>query len=306
MYGRIRVGTCSWTDPTMVRAWYPSSVRTAADRLRYYSSRFDTVEVDSSFYGMPTPVTASAWAERTPPDFTFHIKAFAMLTRHGVRPAQLPPPVRSRSQYELDRQGRILHPPPELRDEVFALFASALEPLQTQGKLGLVLMQFPPYFVANETNRGYVTYSVQRLAPLDVAVEFRHGSWLEGENAAQTLDLLAGLGAAYVCVDEPRVKAANVLPPLAAVTAGSAYVRFHGRNAATWNAPTGSAAERFKYLYSPGELSEWIQPIRHLTERASTTYVMFNNCFADYAPRNAQQMLSLFDSLEDGPATPEE
>jgi uncharacterized protein YecE (DUF72 family) len=291
----------------MVRAWYPASKRSAADRLRYYSSFFDTVEVDSSFYGLPTPTTASIWTERTPPDFKFHIKAFAMLTRHGVRPEQLPAPVRSRHDWELDRHGRILHPPSELRDEVFALFVSALEPLRAEGKLGLVLLQFPPYFVANETNRRYVAYSAERLAPLEVAVEFRHGTWLEAENAARTLDLLAGLGAAYVCVDEPKLEAANVLPPLAAVTADSAYVRFHGRNAATWNARTGSAAERFKYLYSLDELSEWTQPIRQLTERASTTYVMFNNCFADYAPKNAQQMLSLFDSLEeDGPATPEE
>ena len=99
-------------------------------------------------------------------------------------------------------------------------------------------MQFPPYFVANETNRDYMAYSVRDFAPLDVAVEFRHASWVEAEKAAQTLDLLAGLGAAYVCVDEPRLDAANVLPPLAAVTADSAYVRFHGRNAATWNART--------------------------------------------------------------------
>ncbi len=296
MHGRIRVGTCSWTDPTMVRAWYPTSARTAADRLRYYSTFFDTVEVDSSFYGLPTETTASMWAERTPGGFTFHIKAFAMMTRHGVRPEQLPAPLRSRHTFELDRQGRIMHPSSELRDEVFCLFTSALEPLRAQGKLGLVLMQFPPYFVANEANREYLTHSVQRLAPLDVAVEFRHGSWLQGEVGSQTLDLLGGLGATYVSVDEPRLEAANVVPPLAAATADTAYVRFHGRNGATWNARTVSAAERFKYLYSLAELAEWVEPVRHLTERASTTYLMFNNCFADYAPKNARQMLTLLRS----------
>ncbi len=291
----------------MVRAWYPTSARTAADRLRHYSSVFDTVEVDSSFYGLPTEATASLWAERTPADFIFHIKAFAMLTRHGVRPEQLPPSLRSGNRYELDRQGRILHPTTELRDEVFDLFASSLEPLRALGKLGLILMQFPPYFVANETNREYLAHSVRRLAPLDVAVEFRHGSWLQGEAAASTLDLLTELGAAYVSVDEPRVEAANVLPPLAAVTADTAYVRFHGRNSATWNARTVSAAERFKYLYSADELAEWVDPVRHLTEQVATTYLMFNNCFGDYAPTNARQMLTLFDTPEEaGPATPEE
>jgi uncharacterized protein YecE (DUF72 family) len=285
----------------MVRAWYPASVRTAADRLRYYSSLFDTVEVDSSFYGLPTPATADAWAERTPPGFTFHIKAFAMMTRHGVRPEQLPAPLRSRHSYDVDRQGRILHPSADLRDEVFGLFASALEPLRAQSKLGLILLQFPPYFVANDANRDYVTFSVRRLAPLQAAVEFRHASWLHEQSAAETLDLLTGLGAAYVCVDEPQLEAANIMPPLAAVTSDTAYVRFHGRNSATWNARTGSAAERFKYLYALDELREWMQPVRHLAERAATTYLMFNNCFADYAPKNAQQMLTLFDDFDRTP-----
>jgi uncharacterized protein YecE (DUF72 family) len=307
MHGRIRVGTCSWTDPTMVRAWYPASARSAADRLRYYASRFDTVEVDSSFYGLPTPAMAGAWADRTPTGFTFHIKAFAMMTRHGVRPEQLPATLRSRYPCETDRQGRIVHPPAELRDEVFGVFASALEPLRVQEKLGLILLQFPPYFVANEANTGYVAYSVSRLAPLSVAVEFRHCSWLQGQTATETLDLLTDLGAAYVCVDEPRLNAANVLPPLAAVTADTAYVRFHGRNEATWNARTPSAAERFKYLYSQEELGEWMKPVHHLTEQAASTYLMFNNCFGDYAPKNAQQMLTLFDSPKDtGPALLEE
>jgi uncharacterized protein YecE (DUF72 family) len=290
------VGTCSWTDPTMVQAWYPGAVRTAAERLRYYADHFMTVEVDSSFYGLPTPSTACAWADRTPPGFVFHVKAFAMLTRHGVRPPQLPAPLRLAHEFELDRRGLIVHPPAALREQAFGLFVSALEPLRAEGKLGFILMQFPPYFVANAANRDYLTYSIGLLAPCHVAVEFRHVSWVEAEAAQQTLDLLASLGAAYVCVDEPRLDRPNVLPPLTAVTAETAYVRFHGRNAATWNARTGTAAERFKYLYSDDELSEWLEPVRRMTEQASTTYLMFNNCFADYAPRNAQQMLSLFET----------
>jgi len=282
----------------MVKAWYPSSVRSAADRLRFYSTRFDTVEVDSSFYGMPTPATAAAWADRTPPGFTFHVKAFAMLTRHGVRPEQLPAPLRASHEFELDRYGRILHPSPDLRDRAFDLFVSALEPLRAQDKLGLILLQFPPYFAANAANRDYITSSVQRLAPLDVAVEFRHRSWLEEDSAGETFDLLADLGATYVCVDEPHLEAVNILPPLTAVTAGNAYVRFHGRNAATWNKRVGSAAERFKYLYTDEELQEWVRPVRQMAEQASATYLMFNNCFADYAPKNAQQMLFLFDASE--------
>jgi uncharacterized protein YecE (DUF72 family) len=291
----IRVGTCSWTDPTMVRAWYPPSVRTAADRLRYYASRFDTVEIDSSYYGMPTPATARLWTERTAPGFVFHVKAFGMLTRHGVKPEQLPPPLREGHSFELDRGGRILHPPRPLREEAFAMFGDALEPLRTEGKLGLILMQFPPYFVANEANREYIAWSADRLAPDRMAVEFRHVSWVEPDVLEDTLELLAALGASYVCVDEPRLQTANTLPPITAATADIGYVRFSGRNAATWNARVKTAAERFRYFYSEEELTEWVEPIQRLQAQTETTYVMFNNCFADYAPRNAQQMASLLD-----------
>lgn len=279
----------------MIRAWYPPGVKTAADRLAYYAARFNTVEVDSSFYGLPTSSIARLWAHRTPPGFVFHVKAFAMLTRHGVRPEQLPPALREGYELELDRGGRIVHPPPNLRESVFALFSEALDPLREQGKLGIILMQFPPYFVANSGNRDYIKWSTRLLAPDRVAVEFRHASWVEPDTLTDTLDLLHSLGISYVCVDAPRLERPSVLPPLAAATSDVAYVRFHGRNAATWNARVSSAAERFKYLYSEEELVQWVEPIRTLQSEAQTTYVMFNNCYADYAPKNAQQMLTLLD-----------
>lgn len=277
----------------MVRSWYPPGVRTAADRLRYYATQFDTVEVDSTFYGLPSPANARLWAERTPPGFMFHIKAFAMLTRHGIKPEQLPPLIREQHSLELDRSGRVLHPSPELRSQVFALFAEALEPLRAQSKLGLILMQFPPYFVANEANRGYIVKAAGLLAPDRMAVEFRHSSWVDPVELETTLDLLTSHHLTYVCVDEPRIEGPTALPPLAAVTADTAYVRFHGRNAATWNARVASAAERFRYLYEPEELREWLEPVRRLREEAGTAFLMFNNCYADYAPRNARQMMSL-------------
>jgi uncharacterized protein YecE (DUF72 family) len=295
----IRVGTCSWTDPTMVRAWYPASVRGAADRLRYYATFFDTVEVNSSYYGIPTPDNARLWAERTPPEFTFHVKAFGMMTRHAVKPDQLPPPLRAGDRFELDRSGRIIHPEPSLRADTFSLFAEALEPLRAEGKLGMILMQFPPYFVENEPNREYIAWARDRLAPDRMAVEFRHNSWIQPEVLDNTLQFLESLGASYVCVDEPRMQTANTLPPISAATSDIGYVRFSGRNAATWNARVSSAAERFRYLYEEPELREWVEPIRALGAETTTTYVMFNNCFADYAPRNARQMMSLLDLLED-------
>lgn len=296
--GVIRVGTCSWTDRTMVAAWYPSTAKSATDRLRYYAERYDTVEVDSSFYGLPSERNSALWAERTPPGFTFHIKAFAMLTRHGVKPEQLPVCLRSIRDLELDRYGRIIHPPAGLREEVFAWFVSALGPLRDAGKLGVILLQFPPYFVANAANRAYIAHAASLLAPDRVAVEFRHASWVGPEELERTLDLLEGLGLTYVGVDEPRLDSAGVLPPLTAATSDIGYVRFHGRNAATWHARVGSAAERFKYDYSESELAEWVAPLHQLANETAVTYAMFNNCYGDYAPRNARRLMSLLDATE--------
>ncbi len=290
---RLRVGTCSWADRTMVAAWYPKVVKSAEARLRYYAEHFDTVEVDSTYYGLPSERTSELWVERTPPGFTFHIKAFGMLTRHGIRPEQLPTSLRSTFDLDLDRYGRVVHPSAELRETVFSWFSSALAPLRDSGQLGVILLQFPPYFVANDRNREYIAYAARLLAPDPVAVEFRHASWVSLEELPRTLGFLSDHELTYVCVDEPRLDSPTVLPPLTAATASVAYVRFHGRNAATWNARVSSAAERFKYLYSEEELAEWTGPVRALAEEAQTTYLMFNNCYADYAPRNAAQLSSL-------------
>lgn len=298
---RLRVGTCSWTDRTMVEAWYPKVVKSAEARLRYYAERFDTVEVDSTYYGLPSERTAELWAERTPAGFTFHIKAFGMMTRHGVRPEQLPAGLRSAFELELDRRGRIVRPTDELRETVFSWFSSALAPLRDTGRLGVILLQFPPYFVAGDRNRDYIAYAARLLAPDPVAVEFRHASWVAPEELPRTLSFLSEHDLSYVCVDEPRLDSPTVLPPLAAVTADIAYVRFHGRNAATWNARVGSAAERFRYLYSEEEIAEWVGDLTAMAEEAETTYAMFNNCYADYAPRNAAQLSSLL-RLEPGAA----
>jgi uncharacterized protein YecE (DUF72 family) len=285
----------------MIEAWYPAEVKTPADRLAYYAQFFDTVEVDSSFYGMPSERNSGLWVERTPPGFIFHVKAFAMMTRHEVRPKQLP--VSLLSAYdglELDRRGRIVHPPRELRETVFEWFLSALQPLRGAGKLGLILMQFPPYFVANERNRDYLRWAAERLQPERTAVEFRHNSWVLPAELQRTLNLLTDLGASYVGVDVPRLDSPTTLPPITAATADVGYVRFSGRNKETWHARVKSAALRFRYLYKEEELAEWVEPLRRLAEQTETTYVMFNNCYRDYAPRNAAQMAALLGLEKDG------
>jgi len=271
----IRVGTCSFADETLTKFWYPRGIRTGEERLRHYAERFDTVEIDASFYSLPTVEMTARWAERTPRGFVFHVKAFAMMTRHPVRGEQLPPDLRGAAQ--LDERGRVEHPSRELRTEVFARFHAALEPLREAGKLGGVLVQLPPYIVPKPAAFEYLTWAREELRSDEMLVEFRHRSWLDEEHRAGVLAFLEELGAAIVIVDAPRSPAANVLPTLIAITSGTAYVRMHGRNARTWNIRGRSAAERFDYLYSDEELREWVEPLRELSSMSERTYVMFNN-----------------------------
>src|SRR4029078_8110705 len=129
----VRVGTCSWADDSLSKLWYPPGVGSAEARLRFYAEHFDTVEVNSSYYALPTEAMAAAWAERTPPGFVFHVKAFGMMTRHPVRVEQLPPDMRSEAEF--DERGRIDRPSRELRSAVFRRFLRAVESLREAREL---------------------------------------------------------------------------------------------------------------------------------------------------------------------------
>jgi uncharacterized protein YecE (DUF72 family) len=250
-------------------------VKTAEERLRYYAEHFTTVEVDSTYYRLPDEEMVSRWDERTPDGFVMHVKAFGMMTRHPVRAEQLPPDLREGAP--VDDRGRIDRPPRELRAEAFARFHAALEPLRSAGKLGGILLQFPSYVVAKDLSRDYLAWAVEQLRGDRPLVEFRHRSWLDDENRAETLAFLEELGAAHVVVDAPKTEAKNLVPTVVAATSPLAYVRMHGRNAATWNVRGGSASDRFDYLYSEDELREWTGPLRELAESAEEVYVLFNN-----------------------------
>jgi uncharacterized protein YecE (DUF72 family) len=272
----VRIGTCSWADEALLKAWYPREARTAEARLRWYADRFSTVEVDSTYYRLPDEEMTARWAERTPAGFVFHVKAFGMMTRHPVRLEQLPPDLRESAV--TDGRGRVDRPPRELRAEVFARFHRALEPLRSAGKLGGILLQFPSYVVPKPASHDYLRWAAGELRGDLPLVEFRHRDWLEGAQRARTLGLLEKLGAAFVVTDSPRMPAArNLVETVVAATARAAYVRFHGRNAATWNRRGGSASERFDYLYSDEELREWVEPLRELGARAEEVYAFFNN-----------------------------
>jgi uncharacterized protein YecE (DUF72 family) len=250
-------------------------VRTSEARLAHYAARFDTVELNASYYALPSPDAAAAWARRTPEGFVFHVKAFGMMTRHPVKPEQLPADLRPEAA--VDDRGRVDHPSRDLRAEVFTRFRAALEPLREAGKLGGILMQFPPYVTLKPASLEYLEWAKERLGGDEMMVEFRHRSWLEPENAQRTLSFLRSLAATYVMVDAPRTDARNLVPTVVGATSETAYLRLHGRNADTWNVRGRSAAERFDYLYSDDELAEWSRPLRELSSLSERTYAMFNN-----------------------------
>ena len=283
MAAPIRIGTCSWADEALTKHWYPKDVKTAEDRLRYYAERFSTVEVDSTYYRLPDEPTVARWNERTPDGFVMHVKAFGLMTRHPVRAEQLPPDLREAAP--ADERGRIDRPPRELRAKAFARFHAALEPLRSAGKLGGILLQFPSYVVAKDLSRDYLAWAVEQLRGDRPLVEFRHRSWLDDENRAATLAFLEELGATHVVVDAPQTEAKNLVPTVVAATSPLAYVRLHGRNAATWNVRGGAASDRFDYLYSEEELREWTEPLRELAEGADEVYVLFNNNRWSRTPR---------------------
>jgi uncharacterized protein YecE (DUF72 family) len=295
MAAPIRVGVCSWADETLTKYWYPKGIRSGEERLRYYAERFDTVEANSTYYRLPDPEAVEKWVERTPPGFTMHVKAFGVMTRHPVKLDQLPPDLRD---VPTDARGRVERPPREYRAEVFKRFHAALEPLRAGGKLGGILMQFPSYVVYKPSSLEYLEWAQEQLAGDEMLVEFRHASWLDEANRADTLRFLEEHGMTYVVVDAPRTNGRNVLPTIVAATSPTSYIRFHGRNAETWNKRTGSAAERFDYLYSERELREWVPQQKELAGRTQTVYAMFNNNGRSRTPSRAP--LEIKENEKDG------
>jgi uncharacterized protein YecE (DUF72 family) len=299
---RVLVGTASWTDPTMTAAgvFYPNGADTAEERLAYYASTFPVVEVDATYYALPAERTAQLWAERTPPDFTFDIKAHALMTGQGTETKRLPKAIRDELPPDVREKTRIYAKdlPAELHDEVWRMFRSALEPLAERGQLGSILLQYPKWVFPSNENRALIEDAVERLAGWTPAVEFRNGSWLNEKNVERTLRFLADRSIPFVMVDEPQGFKSSV-PPEVAVTSGElALVRFHGRNADTWEKKNITPAERFRYLYSRDELAEWVPKIREVAAEAKEVHLMFNNCYANYGTTNAREIAALLADLE--------
>jgi len=282
----ILIGTASWTDPEFIKAgWYPDDVKNDAEgRLRYYAEQFPMVEVNATFYALPRIGTVQAWADRTPDDFRFHVKAHQVISGHASDPVRLPEPLRD-LPYEADRRGRIRRPSREMRDAVIDSMVEAIAPLGD--KLGSVLLQLPPHVASGDDTRAEVGRIIERLAPLRTAVEFRHVSWAEPGQREAAAEMLAERDAAWVCVDAPRIDVTSAMPPIVEVTCPElAYLRLHGRNAGTWQG-SRTVAERFDWQYSDEELGEWVGPVIDMAERAQEVAVVFNNNHGDFALRSA-------------------
>ncbi|GII64018.1 hypothetical protein Skr01_41030 [Sphaerisporangium krabiense] len=285
----ILVGTASWTDKSLLTSgWYPAEATTPAARLAHYASRFPLVEVDATYYSPPSSRTVQAWLARTPPDFTFNVKAFSLLTGH-------PTPVRTLYKDLRERLGTAktsVYPrdvPAAVAEEVWARFLGTIRPLHEAGRLGAVLFQFPPWFAPGERARRTVLDAVRRCAPMTACVEFRNAAWMSRDARDATLGFLAEHGVPYVSVDMPQGHPSSI-PPVLAATAELAVVRFHGHSR-LWASKV--IEERFGYLYSEEELARWAGEIADLAARTPRVHVLMNNCCADNAQRNAARLAEL-------------
>ncbi|MBE3557229.1 MAG: DUF72 domain-containing protein [Firmicutes bacterium] len=259
--GEIRVGTCAWSD---YMGFYPPHLP-PQQRLSYYARHFSVVEIDNAFYAMPTVQRMEKWAQQTPDHFCFDVKAPATMTLHDRGNPE-----------RVERAG------------IFSTFVEALSPLHRSGKLGVILLQFPPWFASDAGSWRYLERAVARLQPYTVAVEFRERSWFEDvQRTEETLAHLREIGAVHVIADEPQI-GRYCIPAVWAVTHPQfAVLRMHGRNQKMWHGPHKSSRERFDYHYTLDELAGLLPNVQRIAGRVEALHLLMNNNAQDYAWRNA-------------------
>jgi uncharacterized protein YecE (DUF72 family) len=290
MSGRIVVGTSSWADPGFVEEWYPPDLP-ARDRLRWYAERFDAVEVNSTFYAVPSPRTVARWADETPDGFTFDVKLHRLLSRHSADLKSLPP--KCREHATTNARGRV-DLTPKLEAALCDEIAEAVAPLGD--KLATFLLQLSPAFEPRKNELDELAPLVERLeATAPVAIELRNRFWVIERRREDTLRWFEAHRAAYVCVDAPEgSNAPTLMPNLDVATREDvAYLRAHGRNLEGYLRGR-SVAERFAYAYEDDELRELGERAGKLAEEVPAVRMMFNNNRGADAPTAAQRMRELF------------
>lgn len=293
----VLFGTAGWTDKTLTApgVFYPNGATSAEARLRYYASRFPLVEVDSTYYALPARRMAELWAERTPADFRFDVKAFALMTGHATELDRLPREIQDALPPALVEVKRAYPKdlPREVRSEVWRWFADALTPLHEAGKLGAVFLQYPPWVQPSEHAAPMLERARERLGELPIAVEFRHRDWMSPTWRERILGVLRELGMSYVIVDAPQGMASSMPPDVEIPTRRLAVVRMHGRRADTWERRGAPVLERFRYLYEREELVPWARRVAEMAGQAEQVHVVFNNCYGNYGTTNALEMAGL-------------
>lgn len=291
----IHVGTCSWSEKSLIESgeFYPRGVSSPEARLRFYADHFDTVEVDATYYAIPPMHTVELWAQRTPAPFVFHIKAYGALTGHGIDPRTLPKALRELLPAPDREQRSIQVNEPELIRAIAGAFTDSLAPLRAAGKLGLVVFQYPPWFRCKPAAFDYILQCRELLDGLSMAVEFRHGSWLTERHRPEVIGFLRNNGITYVTADEPQYGTLATVPFLPDATTDAAYFRLHGRNREAWLRKGTETSLRYDYLYSGEELGGFVRAARSVSDRASTLFLMFNNCRLGHAMKNALEMRHL-------------
>ena len=294
----VRVGTCSWADKTLTQDadWYPRRTMSAADRLRFYASRFPVVEADSTYYRAPSEQLTQGWADRSPEGFVMDVKAYSLMTGHPTKPETLWPDIRD----ELDPEARdkknvyAHHLPDDAVDEVWRRFVEALAPLGEVGKLGSVLLQYPTWFTPKKDNREELARARERLGDVPASVEFRSDRWFRPDDVERTVAFAADHDLALVAVDAPKVAK---LPRDLHRTADHVVVRLHGRADDTWSGRATTAAERFRYHYDKRELRPWAKKVVEVAREADSVHVLMNNCYQDFGVGNAADMVDILDDL---------
>lgn len=297
--GNVRFGTAGWTDRTLVKSglFYPKGASSAEARLTHYARHFDLVEVDATYYTLLPPETATRWLEWTPESFRFDVKAHPVLTGHPVDVTRLPSDLKA-ALIAAGHAERVYpdRMPAELGGEIELRFRSFVEPLRAAGRLGCVMLQFPPWFTATRGNARCIESIAERWQGVPLSVEFRHRSWLEPDRRDRVQGLLSRHEMSYVAVDEPDVRQGGVPPVTLVTNPRLGLVRFHGKNVAGWQKKGASVQERFDWLYSEEELKAWVEPVKRLADEAEDVHALFNNCVRNYAVVNAKGLSVLLEN----------
>jgi uncharacterized protein YecE (DUF72 family) len=260
----IKIGTSGFSFPDWKGPVYPIGIRDK-DMLPFYEKElgFNALEVNFTYYTLPSQKSFMAMAQKTSKEFEFVVKSFKGMT-HEIRDQET---------------GTIVN-----NQEIFKNFKYSLDPLIAEGKLSCVLGQFPYGFFPNRENLNYLERFKNEMADIPLVFEFRNQMWLK----EQTFQFLEKNKIGFCIVDEPKLP--KLMPYLPRTTSEIGYFRFHGRNPNWFNVPI---KVRYDYLYSEAELKEFIPDVQQIFQKTAKTLIFFNNCYSGSAAKNAAQMAKL-------------